>query len=430
MIAAYQDSVSKAQAIKKFFDELRIGYNGSSDCRCVVGPEPFFISRSIHDQLINQGKLLKEWFSVTHNLCVRSYQDPNFRWLADVVEGNINSEVVAVHRRAYTENAVRLPTLARADMSDIGVTVEMQVPGSGWGYMTALYSTVNGNSAYLGPNRGMGEAIRSITGSSQSLSAYILYNQPLFWEVDYFCSRCQDIGIPLTLYFQKVPKPGDARFVRRPPLEDLISYEGSSELIDASFRGEVDIEPSLSLLYDQKISIAFPFDPRIRDEYSDDIRNLFPETFLIQEEITPCFEGVSISWDGIISLSRKKRQFIVKFGGAKKELRAGGKAVYNLADCNSEEAKQIIHRALNDWKVYHKPWLIQRRIKKKFDVSFLDPESQTIVTRPYYALFRPMFLFPRGDDKPYIIDNCALFRHEWKVHGSSDAVNLPVEVLD
>ena len=423
-----QDPVARAQGIKKFFDELCIGYGGSPDCRCVVGPEPFFVTQSDHDRLVAQGKLFAQWFSITHQLCLRAYRDPSFRWFAEIIEGDINTDAVALHRRAYAENIVTLPVLARADMVDLGTTVEVQVPGSGWGYMTAIYSTMNGHSVFPGPFRGMGEAIRTVTGSSQSPSAYILYNDPFFREVEYFCSWCQREGIPLRMYFKEVPKPQEVRFVRRPPLEDLVSYQGASALIEAHFRGDLAIEPNLSLLYDQKIAAAFPFDPRIKDEYTDEIRELFPETYLIQDEVTPSFDGRQFSWQDIIGLSRKQRQFIVKFAGAKKGMRAGGKAVYNLSDCNAQEAEQIINQALADWRDHRKPWLIQRRVKKKFDVTFLDPASQEIVTRPYYAMFRPMYLFPRNGDEPLIIDHCALFRGEWKVHGSSDAVNLPVEI--
>ena len=232
------------------------------------------------------------------------------------------------------------------------------------------------------------------------------------------------------MYFKEVPEPGDVKFVRRPPLEDLVSYQGADELIEAHFRGELAIEPSLSLLYDQKIAVVFPFDPRLRDEYPDEVRTLFPESYLVQDEITPCFDGQELSWDQIIKLSRKQRQFIVKFAGASKGVRAGGKAVYNLSDCNLQQAEQIISQALADWREYHRPWLIQRRVKKKFDVTFLDPATQEIVTKPYYAMFRPMYLFPGDGQEPRIIDHCALFRAEWKVHGSSDAVNLPVEPVE
>ena len=423
-----QDPVVKAQEIKKFFDELRIGYGGSSDCRCVVGPEPFFVSQSDHDRLVAQGKLFQQWFAITHQLCLRAYRDPSFHWFAEIIEGDANADAVAVHRRAYTDDIVTLPVLARADMVDLGVTVEVQVPGSGWGYMTAIYSTVNGDSVFPGPFRGMGEAIKTVTGSIQSPSAYILYNDPFSREVEYFCNSCQKEGIRLKMYFKEVPKPQEVKFVRRPPLEDLVSYQGASELIEAHFRGDLAIEPDLSLLYDQKIAVAFPFDPRLKNEYTDEIRALFPETYLITDEVNPCFDGRKFSWQDIIGLSRTQRQFIVKFAGAKKGMRAGGKAVYNLSDCNLMQAEQIIAQALSDWRDRRMPWLIQRRVKKKFDVTFLDPASQEIVTRPYYAMFRPMYLFPRNGGEPSIIDHCALFRGEWKVHGSSDAVNLPVEI--
>ena len=423
-----QDQINKAKSIKSFFNGLCIGHGGSSDSRCVVGPEPYLISQSDQQKLLAQGKLFQQWFQITNQLCARAYRDSSFRWFAEIIEGNINPDAVEVHRQAYADGIVSLPVVARADMTDLGATVEIQVPGSGWGYMTAIYNTVNGNSSFLGPYRGFGEAIREVTGNSNSPAAYILYNEPFFREVEYFCNSCNNAGISLKMFFKEVPRPGEVKFVRRPPLEDLVSYEGADKLIKAHFRGDLNIEPNLSLLFDQKVAAAFPFDPRLRDEYPYEIRTLFPETYLIQDGIMPCFDNVSLSWQDIIELSRRKRQFIVKFAGAKKGLRAGGKAVYNLADCNLQQTEQIIIQALTDWRDHRKPWMIQRRVKKKFEVTFLDPESQEIVTKPYYAMFRPMYLFPRDGAEPSIISHCALFRKEWKVHGSSDAVNLPVEI--
>jgi hypothetical protein len=422
------DQVVRAQEIKHFLDQLRIGHNGATDCRCIVGPEPFWISQEDHIKLTKQGELFRQWFEITNQLCLKACRDPKFHWLAEIIEGGINADAIKIHRRAYLENIVSLPVLARADMVDIGSTAEVQIPGSGWGYMTAIYSTTSNNSKFIGPVQGFAQAMKSVTGSSQTPAAYILYNGPFYREVQYFCDRCQREGIPLTIYFKNVPRPDEARFIRRPPLEDLVQYPGANEIIQAHFRGELTIEPDLSLLYDQKIATAFPFDPRLQNEYTNEIRGLFPETYLIQEEINPCFGGKTFTWEKIISLSRKERQFIVKYGGAKKGMRAGGKAVFNLSDCNLEHTKQIITSALIDWRDNHNAWLIQRRVNKKFNVTFLDPESQTIVTKPYYALFRPMYLFPRDNTDPFIITHCALFRKEWKVHGSSDAVNLPVEI--
>jgi hypothetical protein len=427
-VSEIKNKIEKAKGIKKYYDQLKIGYGGADDCNCVVGPEPFYISKNEHEILTQQGRIIRKWFEITNKLCRKAYTDKEFKWLAEIIEGRVSPEAVEVHRRAYRENLVSLPALARADMSDLSSTVEIQVPGSGWGYMTAVHSVTNGSSCLMGPTNGFGRAITSLSGNGKMPSAYILYNDNHFHEVKYFCESCRNDDVALEMFFKSVPESSQVKFVRRPPLEDLVQYQGADKLIEAYFKREIVIEPSLSLIFDQKIAAAFPFDPRLRDYYSDEIRSIFPETYLIQNDVIPSFDGKLYKWDEIISLSRKKRSFIVKYAGAKKGLRAGGKAVYNLSDCSLAKAGEIVRYCLKDWHENRSPWLIQKRVAKKFDVTFLDPELKEIVTKPYYAMFRPMYLFDPKGSNPEIISHCALFRKEWKVHGSSDAVTLPVEI--
>lgn len=420
--------LAKAFEIRSFYNELRIGYDGAADCRSIVGPEPFKISRAEADILLGQGELLRQWFAITIDLCNRSYRDPDLCWLAEVVEGDLPEETVTYHRRAHLSGSVGIPLFSRPDMSSLGLAVEVQVPGSGWGYQTAIHTTVENCSVWPGLIEAFRQALLETTGSGESSCAYVLYNQPFYREVVYFCSRCVAAGINLRMYFQELPKAEEASFVRRPPLQDLLSYPGGTQLVEAFLANRLVLEPNPSLLFDQKIAVAFPFHPRLREYYPDSIRSLFPETHLVQMNQPPVFDGQAISWDSFASLSRSKRQFILKFAGAKKGLRAGGKAVYNLSDCNQQEVQSLIGMALSDWEEHRAPWLIQKRVQEKYPVTFLDHVAgQILIDRPYYALFRPMFMF-RPDGSSSIVAFSALFRKEWKVHGSSDAVMLPVEI--
>lgn len=426
MNSTESNNVRQALKIKRYWDSLRIGYNGSEDCRCVTGPKPFEISPLDNKNLLDYGEALRQWLLICIRLCTKAYTDSTLSWLTTVVEGNVDTEAIELHRTAHKAEEVHLPCLFRPDMPNLSQAIEVQIPGSGWGYMTAIHNIVPNGSSYYGPVIGFGKAMEVATGLAHPRGAYILYNPPLKREVDFFAKSCKEQGVNLNVFFKKVPVSDNIDFVRRPPLEDLLEYEGSASLVKACLDHKIYMDPGLSLLFDQKVATAFPFDHRLREFFPDLSRTLFPETYLIQDQVTPIFGGEKFSWEEIAQLSRTKRHFIVKFGGAKKGLRAGGKAVFNLGDLNQDRAKEVIQSALSDWRRNKAQWIIQERIKEKFSTTFLDPSTQEIRTMPYYAIFRPMFLW--NEDEIKIIANSVLLRKEWKVHGSSDAVNLPVEV--
>ena len=377
--------------------------------------------------LIDQGQTLRRWFEITLHLCHKAYSQNNLAWLAEVIEGGLPIQVKKIHRLAHAAGAVTVPLFARPDMSALGVTVEVQTPGSGWGYQTAIHATVNSTSRWIGPVAGFQAGVEYTTGCAQSAAAYILYNQPFFREVEYFCKQCNEFGMNLEMCFQHVPDPETVKFVRRPPLEDLLGYSDGHRLIEKSLRRELVLEPSPSLLFDQKIAIAFPFHPQLREHFPDSVRNLFPETHLVRKDMSPTFENQPLNWDDLVGLSRSKRQFILKFGGAKKELRAGGKAVYNLADHSHREVQALLQSAFTDWEENRSPWLIQKRVQKKYLITYFDHHTGQLLERDCYAMFRPMYFFTPYEDLPQIIAFSGLFRKEWKVHGSSDTVMMPVE---
>ena len=419
------NSIDRALKIRDYCNKLKLGYDRAPDCNFYVGPEPFKLNDDELTVFVNQGEQFRTWFEITLELCTRAYRNPNFKWLADLIEGESPDQVKQIHREVHLSGLLNIPLFARPDMSAIGATVEVQTPGSGWGYQTAIHNIVS-ESKWPGPVNGIKKAVATLTGSSSAPSAYVLYNDPFFPEVEYFCRLCKEAGMQLQMYFQALPQASEVKFVRRPPLEDLLSYKGGSELVQSWLDGRLVLEPGPSLLFDQKMAILFPFHPLLREFYSDSIRKLFPENYLVARDSQLVFDGNLLSWDELCNLSKSKRQFILKYAGAKKGLRAGGKAVYNLSDCNHKKVQELLAMAMQDWEKHRSPWLIQKRVQQKYPIVFLDHITEEIKEAQYYALFRPMYSF-LPDEPTQIVALTALFRKEWKVHGSSDTVTLPVE---
>jgi len=375
---------------------------------------------------VNQGEQFRAWFAITLELSTRACRDHSMSWLADLIEGESPDHIKKVNRQVHLSGLLNIPLFARPDMSAIGASVEVQTPGSGWGYQTAIHNVV-GKSRWTGPVNGFKRAVKALTGSHSTPSAYVLYNDPHFPEVEYFCRLCGEAGMQLQMHFKTLPSASEVKFVRRPPLEDLLSYKGGSELVQSWLNGQLVLEPGPSLLFDQKLAILFPFHPLLREFYPDSVRQLFPETYLVARDSRLVFDGKPLSLDELSNLSGSKRQFILKYAGAKKGLRAGGKAVYNLSERNHQKVQELLAMALQDGESHRSPWLIQKRVRQKYPIVFLDHVAEEIREAQYYALFRPMCSF-LPDEPSEIVALTALFRKDWKVHGSSDAVMLPVEV--
>lgn len=423
---ATANALNRALEIRDYCNKLQLGYDRALDCRFYVGPEPFKLNNDQLAVFISQGELFRVWFEITLELCTRAYRDNSMRWLTDLIEGESPDYVKQVHKQVHLSGLLNIPLFARPDMSAIGASVEVQTPGSGWGYQAAIHNTV-GKSTWPGPVKGLKRAVTALTGAYDTPTAYVLYNDPFFPEVEYFCRLCGEAGMQVQMHFKSLPSTSEVKFVRRPPLEDLLSYGGGSELVQSWLDGRLVLEPGPSLLFDQKLAILFPFHPLLREFYPDSVRQLFPETYLVAKASNLVFDGKSLSLDELCNLSGSKRQFILKYAGAKKGLRAGGKAVYNLSDCNHRKVGELLAMALQDWEEHRSPWLIQKRVQQKYPIVFLDHVAEEIREAQYYALFRPMYSF-LPDEPSEIVALTALFRKDWKVHGSSDAVTLPVEV--
>jgi|GEM_PF-5675296 len=405
------------QNAQQFLDGLGIGYAGSQGCGFTLG-STYKLSPEEKNTLLAQGETMREWLTTSIELVNRATRgEEGLAWLTNLVEGESSVSVVEVHRRAHLSGRLGVPTFARPDMSEVGQSVEVQIPGSGWGYQQAIHQTVDG-SAWAG----LVNAFSSASGSKRS--GYILYNDPFRAETEYFCNLCRNAGVDLQLYFQYLPD-SEVGFVRRPPLEDLLSYSGGAEMVDRWLKGEISIEPGPSLLFDQKLPMLFPFHPLLREYFPDKVRALFPETYLIERGKKFLFYGEEFGLENFSKMSGTERKYILKYGGSKKGLRAGGKGVYNLMDLSQSKTQTLLDMACVDWETNRSPWVIQKMIRKKYPVKFLE-KNGVEGEKQYCGLFRPMYMFPQ--DQPAKLVSCiAVFRPTWKVHGAIDCVISPVE---
>ena len=114
-------------------------------------------------------------------------------------------------------------------------------------------------------------------------------------------------------------------------------------------------------------------------------------------------------------------------GGTTWASRRGGAAeVWNLETDDSSRQDVVLRmtRALCDWEK-GEPWIIQKRVKRKFPITYLGLDGQ-LHTEPMYARITPMYNLGQN---PRLIGAAANLRKMWKVHGQKARVDDPNVLL-
>ncbi len=93
----------------------------------------------------------------------------------------------------------------------------------------------------------------------------------------------------------------------------------------------------------------------------------------------------------------------------------------NLEDESRERIRLLLMAALKDYQGGN-PWVIQRRVKRKFPVTYLGLDDQ-LHTDSMYARINPMFYL--GSGREDVLGVVASLRPYWKVHATAAKAGSP-----
>ncbi len=427
------DRLQRAQRLHQRLLDLPLGFGGDSRFDKLVGPDPLRAADKEVVKLTRQALILKSYLTKGLALYRCGLTDSNWSWVAALVDGKASPAEVAIsHQCALFEN--RTAVLVRADQPDFGVSVELQIPGSGWGFMEAINSLMREDSGSkslgIGFSQGFIEAMVEIAGHERvrilHASNESRYTQERAWFAQY-CSTLSLGRVAVNLSQPWTLDLAGVDVVRRCFLNDLVKFAGVKNLFDLYFTGKIKIEPPPCLLYDQKVLVILPFEPRSREFFTDEERALFPEAYLIRPDFIPEIEGEKLeSWKDLARLSGSARQWVLKYAGSDSRRRGGAAEVWSLDSKNSSRADvvSLMMRALMDWETGD-PWIIQRKVKRKFPITYLGLDG-ALHDDEMYARITPMYNL--GDD-PRLIGVTANLRRMWKVHGQKAREDDPNVLL-
>ncbi|MAG28974.1 hypothetical protein CL632_02415 [bacterium] len=333
-------------------------------------------------------------------------------WLVKIIFGSIppNQRNLAYDLTCAAEECLPLHFF-RADVLGNGQIAELQCPGSGWGYTFALEEHYG-----IEPSQVI-EAIRRFTkGRKASWWLHDLNHEPSVRHLEHACNKN---GIDLKVYNAAEFDPDSVELmIKRPPLPELIATEKGQQLLRRWMNGKVELDLLPTMVPETKYLMCLLYHPQTMGYFTDEERQLAPPTYFITsaDQILKPKEGYREQSIENIFLHYRKG-FIVKYGGAKKELRGGCHAVYNLGAKSMKFAarKTLLKRALADHES-GESWILQR---------FIDTQRKIVwdkqgTERMRYPMFRVEY-YVSENGNPSIVQTTATFRSDWKVHARSDA---------
>ena len=394
--------------VRAAMNAAHIGHDGNPDFVGLLGPEPFVLSPAEVKAITQSALATREWFDTTNNLYRQAIEgDENLWFVLDLVESEAEAEVVAWNRRVALSQRLRPPCFVRLDQPIPGLSVEAQVPGSGWGYRLALLQAFEVEQEMVGE---FVAAVQALTGKSNPRIAHVRRLGKKFEnEGRYFAEAVRAAGIDFRVYIGEVPDPKEVDLIIRHYFSDFLKFPGVEKAMSAYLAGEIEIDPPPSLITDQKVGLVLPFDPRTSGYYSDSVRASFPETHLVT--------GGAV--EAVMNRPASDRNFVLKYAGLDPATRAQGKAVFNLSQCSRTRALNTEAEIVGSGR----PWLLQRLLARKFTVLAEAEPGGALALRELYARFTPILAI--RPDEIRLMCHTANFRNFWKVSSHHDSVLLP-----
>jgi hypothetical protein len=411
-------------------DKMGVGHM-TEGFSILVG-EPFSITPADFDRLTYYGGLYAQMLKTANRLYANSPEGGSI--VTRLAEGGLCREAVRCQRALYAGlYEVRLPMLLRADMLSLDKAVELNIPGGGLAIMDAITKVTAPDGRFgMGLAKGWAEALRELSGKKHPRVALPLYKD-CRGEQEYFAHLLTSLGVPAVLHGRELPDPRGIDVLVRFGLESQVKSRGWDKIWDAYTAGDIKIEPPPTSLYDSKVPELLAFHPATRKAFPEEIRNIFPETWLVERDglVTVSSGGgmKKVKMEDIARLPVKERVFALKYAGSATELSGGGRGVYQLdtRKWGKFDPAELMLKAMSDWSGKQDPWLIQRRLRVDYPVTYLDEQEQ-LVSAGMRARIMPYY-WMKEDGSVQIIGGAAVFRKNWKVHAQKDAVQSAIRVV-
>jgi hypothetical protein len=340
--------------------------------------------------------------------------------IAKMVVGDAQLNYGVAYHRALTEQQHRTPVFFRTDEMYDGKVTEIQCSGCSWGLAEQLRDLYEAYESTFGPAVHFPESLSS--QFAQALRGYLGTDPVVHHLVDnasrphgmnYFIQRLRDQGVP-HLYYDGEIHPRDCNFIRAHDFISLPTHNFFKERMERCNRGEVLFDLPPSCLFDGKIIMAWPFWQKTRDAFDDEVRSLFPYTYIVEPSGVVLADGERVTIEEFCAIPRRKRKYYIKYAGTDVAINWGSKGVYLATHFSEQKCREMMDRVLAD-REHGRYWIIQESIRQSEPVVALERNDELTETDAYSKLSG--FYGPDG-----LMAILVMHLRSHKVHGTAESI--------
>jgi len=393
---------------------VNIGWTG------LIADRPYPMEESTCEGFRSRYALIKTFQEQTLALFRASLNGECDPEIARMVVGELPEKYGVHYHRHLTDRQHRVPVFFRTDEVSAGKLSEIQCSGSGWGLAEQLRQLYCDNASVFGAPKYFQ---RSLAASfTRALNEYLGTEPCIHHLVDnasrphgirYFIQRARGQGSKYFSYDRGL-SPSDCNFIRSHDFVTLPHHNFFDERMERCNQGEVCFDLPPSNLFDGKVILAWPFWEKTRDWYSDEVRNLFPYTNLIEPEGVQLESGDRISIDDFCRIPQRRRDFYIKYAGTDIGINWGSKSVFLASTFSQVKCRELMETIVKD-RQHNRHWIVQEAIRQKEEASGLDREGEPFEDEAYTKLSG--FYGPGG-----LMAILAMQKCHHKVHGSSETI--------
>ena len=340
--------------------------------------------------------------------------------IAQMVVGDAPLDYGVTYHRALTEQQHRTPVFFRTDEMHGGKVTEIQCSGSAWGMAEQLRDLYGAHESTFGPAVHFPESLAS--QFSRALRGYLGGEPVVHHLVDnasrphganYFIHRLRDQGVP-HLYYDSGIHPADCNFIRAHDFISLPTHNFFKDRMERCSRGEVLFDLPPSCLFDGKIIMAWPFWQKTRDAFDDEVRGLFPHTYVIEPGGVVLADGEEVTIEEFCAIPVRRRKYYIKYGGTDVAINWGSRSVYLASTLSGPKCREMMDRILAD-REQRRYWIIQEAVRHSEPVVAFGRDDELAETDAYSKFSG--FYGPSG-----LMAILVMHLRSHKVHGSAETI--------
>jgi len=407
----YQNAIDMAY-------EKVLGFGAKSTVHASLVPA--ILSDEEAQGFIDRYSVLRQFMAISQELFSETLVDDSKKPLRDLILNDTPSGFGLDYHQNIYRLPSSLPYFFRTDECIPGKISEIQYEGSLWGNVQVLQSTLAYMSQFaqfplrefnsISIAQHVAEAIRSLTQDHPYVFHQIDESSNML-DMNYFIASIRQHGIKFLGHDYEVSLHNFS-FIQTHSFLELVHSSCFADMMTRYEKNELVFNVFPSILFYQKIALAFPFWEKTRERYSDAIRDLFPYTSLVMHDVT--VEGDRhMSLYDFANQPTHERDYFLKYAGANGTINWGSKAVYHLGKSHKNTCLMLLTMASEDF-AKGSPWILQKAHHRKEQVTYSN--SDVIESNPMYSKWSG-FYGPKG-----FLGGHVMNRSFYKVHGQQDTV--------